>query len=181
MSTDFADEEIPSFDQSPRPAGSPSAAASTSADWEWVELPKPAGLRPAYVTEAKILDTQNGPVMVINFQIADMDFPPSQSNRPIALRLRRSDVSRAKDVAAALGVSADSLKTEAGRSSLVGKHCRVFVTLWKDQPQIANFAPSWAKQGDNVQFFDHIKSLGIADDASYKQVTKDFCGVLPPA
>lgn len=179
--TGFDDEEVVEFDQGTvaRDPSAPSSAVSDEEDFEFVELPKPCGIRDAYVSECKVLKPKDGgaPVLLLAVQVADLDFPASDANPPVTIRCKPTDVSKMKLIAAALGIDVDAFKSSAGRATIVGLHCRAFVTIYKDKAQVPNFLPSYAKQTEQPDFFKHVAQLGI-DEAAYKKFYDDFCGLL---
>ena len=188
-SADFDDDEDVAFDQTPvvrsPESGAPAEAESDpdEEDFELVELPKPCGLRDATVTEIKVLPKKGDEPLTLSIavQIADVDFPADKNtNPPISLRVKQTEVTKLKAIAKVLGIDAKDFTSKAGRAKGVGVHCRVFATVYRDQMQIPNFAPSLAKRNENKAFFAHVDALGI-DDKSYNKdyAYNDFCGFLP--
>lgn len=179
--TGFDDEEVVEFDQGTvsRDPGAPSNAVSDEEDFEFVELPKPCGIRDAYVHECKVLRPKDGdaPVLLLAVQVADLDFPANDSNPALTIRCKPTDVLKMKLLAAALGINVDAFKSSAGRARVVGVHCRAFVSIYKDKAQIPNFLPSYAKRAEQPAFFDHVDALGI-DETAYKKFYDDYCGLL---
>ena len=81
-----------------------------------------------------------------------------------------------------IGTDAEAFGDPAKLESIVTRHCRVFATEYQGEMQISSrFPPSWSKQAENQQFFDHVtKTLGL-DKAAYYALTNKgvFTGVLP--
>lgn len=187
------DEEV-TFDETPvaRPAASPNSAAGSAQQVAFKPRvrSRPCGIRPAYVSKVEIIEgrpTNDGTVptnkLAIHLQIADAEFPASDANKPIVLRVAEDEDHKLAALAQVFGIgtTAEAFGDPAKLESIVHRHCRVFATTYNGDMQIPRFVPSWTKQTDNQQFFDHVtKTLGL-DKAAYYALTNKgvFTGVLP--
>jgi hypothetical protein len=183
--TSFADDEDVAFDQSSVSHSAPASGVnnstlSTEPDFKFVERPKPVGIRDAYCKEIKKLVANGKESIIVAIQIADPDFPVSETNKPIDLWLAMDELSKAESVAKVLGLTLDDLMSEAGRAKGKGVYCRVFVSTWNGKVKVASFAPGFTKRsaGDDA-YWKHVDSLGISE-AAYKELTKNYCGIIAP-
>jgi hypothetical protein len=190
--TSFADDEDVAFDQSSVSHSAPasgvnnSSTSTTEPDFTFVERPKPVGIRDAYCSGVKPITTQAGKkLMVVAIQIVDPDFPVSEANKPIDLMFGDGDAHVAQLLAGVLGLTYNSASDNdflhaAGRAKATGVHCRVFVSTWQGKVQVARFAPNFGKRGPNDDaYWKHVDSLGITE-AAYKELIKNYCGIIAP-
>lgn len=186
------DEEV-TFDETPvsRPAPTPGTARGSTSQVAFKPRmkPRPCGIRPAYVSKVEIIEGKPGndgspPTnkLAIHLQIHDSEFPASDANKPIVLRVAEDEDHKLAALAKVFGIGTDAnaFGDPAKLESIQHRHCRVFATTYQGDMQIPRFIPSWNKQADNQQFFDHVtKTLGL-DKNSYYELTKGvFTGVLP--